>query len=51
MFGFTENYIRVQANYDPLLVNTLKQVQLVSINATGTVEIEEHRFQTADLLN
>lgn len=50
MFGFTENYIRVQANYDPLLVNALKQVQLVSINAKGTVEIEESRFQTADVL-
>lgn len=41
MFGFTENYIRVQSNYDPLMVNTLKKVKLASINANGSVEVEE----------
>lgn len=41
MHGFTENYVRVRAKYDPLLVNTLKKVQLVSIAENGTVEIEE----------
>lgn len=41
MHGFTENYIRVRAKYDPLLVNTLKEVQLISIAENGIVEIDE----------
>ena len=41
MHGFTENYVRVRAKYDPLLVNTLKNVQLVAIAENGMVEIEE----------
>jgi threonylcarbamoyladenosine tRNA methylthiotransferase MtaB len=41
MHGFTENYIRVSANYDPLLVNELKKVRLAAINSAGTVEVEE----------
>lgn len=41
MHGFTENYIRVAANYDPLLINELKQVVLTSINEKGHVEVEE----------
>jgi threonylcarbamoyladenosine tRNA methylthiotransferase MtaB len=45
MHGFTENYIRVCAKYDPLLINDLKKVQLSSINSKGVVEVEE--FETA----
>ncbi len=41
MQGFTENYIRVTAKYDPLLVNTTKKVQLTAINEKGLVEVEE----------
>ncbi|WP_026998810.1 tRNA (N(6)-L-threonylcarbamoyladenosine(37)-C(2))-methylthiotransferase MtaB [Eisenibacter elegans] len=41
MQGFTENYIRVTAKYDPVLVNELKPVQLVHINEQMLVEIEE----------
>jgi threonylcarbamoyladenosine tRNA methylthiotransferase MtaB len=41
MHGFTENYIRVSAKYDPMLVNELKPVKLKSINAKGVVEVEE----------
>jgi threonylcarbamoyladenosine tRNA methylthiotransferase MtaB len=41
MHGFTENYIRVSAQYDPLLVNELKKIRLIGINSTGTVEVEE----------
>lgn len=41
MFGFTENYIKVVANYDPMLVNELKTVSLKEINAEGLVEVEE----------
>lgn len=39
--GFTGNYIRVTAKYDPLLVNEIKQVQLTSINESGQVEVTE----------
>lgn len=41
MHGFTENYIRVSAKYDPILVNELKKVRLMSINPQGLVEVEE----------
>ncbi len=37
MHGFTENYIRVVAKYDPILVNELKRVRLTSINSDGLV--------------
>ena len=42
-----ENYVRVRAKYDPLMVNTLKRVQLVSIAENGTVEIEEPELELA----
>ena len=41
MHGFTENYVRVAAKYDPILVNELKQVRLTRINQNGTVEVED----------
>ncbi len=41
MYGFTENYVRVAAKYDPVLVNEVRQVQLREINADGHVEVEE----------
>ncbi|SMD44022.1 threonylcarbamoyladenosine tRNA methylthiotransferase MtaB [Aquiflexum balticum DSM 16537] len=41
MHGFTENYIRVAAKYDPLLINELKQVTLNEINIKGNVEVLE----------
>ncbi len=41
MNGFTENYIKVEAPYDPLLVNELVQVQLIDINENGTVNVLE----------
>lgn len=41
MQGFTENYIRITADYEPTLVNKLKQVQLKSINEKMLVEVEE----------
>ncbi len=41
MHGFTENYVRVSAKYDPMLVNELKTVQLKSINEKGLVDVEE----------
>lgn len=41
MHGFTENYIRVSAKYDPILINELKKVQLTGINDLGFVEVIE----------
>jgi threonylcarbamoyladenosine tRNA methylthiotransferase MtaB len=41
MHGFTENYIRVAATYDPVLVNELKTVRLTGINSYGLMEAEE----------
>lgn len=32
MHGYTENYIKVETNYDPLLVNELVKVKLLEIN-------------------
>ncbi|MBS1949713.1 MAG: tRNA t(6)A37-methylthiotransferase [Cytophagales bacterium] len=41
MHGFTENYIRVSAKYDPALINELKKVRLRSISDRGTVLVDE----------
>ena len=41
MHGFTENYVRVTAKYDPLLINELKEVELTHINEKGLVEVTE----------
>lgn len=41
MHGFTENYIRVAATYDPMLVNELKSVKLLEMNENGLISIDE----------
>jgi threonylcarbamoyladenosine tRNA methylthiotransferase MtaB len=41
MEGFTENYIRVVAKYDPLLINELKMVEMTNINAEMLMEVKE----------
>jgi len=41
MHGFTRNYIRVAAKYDPLRVNDTIPVVLKNINKKGVVEVEE----------
>ncbi len=41
MFGFTDNYIRVAAKYDPLLINELKTVCLKEVNADGIMQVDE----------
>lgn len=41
MHGFTKNYVKVKAKYDPLMVNELKQVKLVALTADGEVEVAE----------
>ncbi|ERM83725.1 2-methylthioadenine synthetase [Rhodonellum psychrophilum GCM71 = DSM 17998] len=41
MHGFTENYIRIAAKYDPILINELKLVTLWEINPSGAVDAVE----------
>ncbi|MFD0941610.1 tRNA (N(6)-L-threonylcarbamoyladenosine(37)-C(2))-methylthiotransferase MtaB [Pedobacter boryungensis] len=41
MHGFTKNYVKVRAKYDPVMVNELKQVKLVELLADGEVAVEE----------
>jgi threonylcarbamoyladenosine tRNA methylthiotransferase MtaB len=41
MHGFTENYVRVSAKYDPLLINELKKVHLAAISEKGLVHVDE----------
>lgn len=40
MYGFTENYVKVQTAYDPLLVNTTHRVILTGIDESGLVGID-----------
>ena len=47
MHGFTDNYIRVSAKYDPVLINEILSVKLTSINEKGLVEVEP--FETVPL--
>jgi threonylcarbamoyladenosine tRNA methylthiotransferase MtaB len=41
MEGFTENYVRVVAKYDPLMINETKRIVLNEINSDNLVEILE----------
>jgi threonylcarbamoyladenosine tRNA methylthiotransferase MtaB len=41
MTGFTSNYVKVNAKYDPLLINDIKRIKLKSINEDMLVEVEE----------
>jgi len=41
MHGFTENYVRISAKYDPLLINELMKVRLTGINDNGLMEVAE----------
>lgn len=47
MHGFTENYIRVKAKYDPLLINEVKTVKLIDIDDDGYVSVEEPEMVSA----
>jgi threonylcarbamoyladenosine tRNA methylthiotransferase MtaB len=41
MHGFTENYIRVTAKYDPILINELKKVKLTGLTDQGQMQVED----------
>ena len=40
MFGFTENYVKVQTDFDEELVNQTQIIELIKINHNGNVEIK-----------
>ncbi|WP_395091441.1 tRNA (N(6)-L-threonylcarbamoyladenosine(37)-C(2))-methylthiotransferase MtaB [Vaginella massiliensis] len=40
MYGFTENYVKVEMPYDEQLVNQIQHVDLVMLNALGIVEAQ-----------
>lgn len=40
MFGFTENYVRVQKDYDAASVNQIEFLKLDRIEADGTVSVQ-----------
>lgn len=42
MHGFTSNYVRVAAKYDPLLINEIKKVKLTDINSKGLMMAEDY---------
>jgi hypothetical protein len=39
MYGFTENYVKVEAIYDPSLVNQLVNVHLEQLTLDETVKV------------
>lgn len=39
MSGFTENYLKITTDYDPLMINELANVELLSINAETEMEV------------
>src|SRR5688572_26595024 len=41
MHGFTDNYIRVSAKYDPVLINEIVTLKLTGISSKGHVEVQE----------
>lgn len=47
MQGFTENYVRVSAKYDPLLINETKEVLLTQLDERGIFEVEESEVLVA----
>lgn len=51
MHGYTENYVRVKAKYDPILVNEIKQVKISSVTSNGVCDVEEVSLEPALRLN
>lgn len=41
MTGFTENYIKVTARFDPLAINDIRKVRLTGISPRGFMEVSE----------
>jgi threonylcarbamoyladenosine tRNA methylthiotransferase MtaB len=41
MEGFTDNYVRVKAKYDPLLINELKKIKMTDLPEDGVMNITD----------
>ncbi len=41
MHGFSQNYVKVTTDYDPLFVNEIKEMKLTRINEEGTVGVAD----------
>ena len=41
MHGFSENYVRVTADYDPVKINEIIPVTITGINANNLAEVSE----------
>ncbi len=41
LYGFTDNYVKVAVAYDPVLVGSIKNVKLKSIDNEGNIEVIE----------
>jgi threonylcarbamoyladenosine tRNA methylthiotransferase MtaB len=51
MQGFTENYVRVVTDYDPLLINELRQIKICQIGDDGVARIQMSRQAIGALLH
>lgn len=40
MFGYTDNYVRVQAPFDPALINCATDAELVMMNSLGIIDVQ-----------
>ncbi len=49
MHGFTENYIRVAAHYDPLLINATRRIRITGLSEKGLALVED--VQTDSLVH
>lgn len=50
MHGWTENYVRVKAKYDPMLINETKEIKLTSIDSNCIGDVEEI-FEMEELIH
>lgn len=41
MYGFSDNYIKIEAQYDPLLINEVVDVNYTQLNDSGYMEVEQ----------
>lgn len=53
MYGFTKNYIKIKAPYNPLMVNQIGYVKMIDLNTDGTMKVElvEQQKETQVLIN
>ena len=40
MFGYTDNYVRVQTLFDPALINCATDAELVMMNSLGIIDVQ-----------